>query len=248
MIRAVVAYDGTEFCGFQRQLGDRTVQGELEAALARLTGEPVAVRGAGRTDAGVHARGQVIAFRGGSIPPERVGVAVNRWLPGDVAVRRCEPAPETFDPRRDATARVYSYTLVLDREREPLRDRFATRVEPRLDLAAMQAAAAGLVGEHDFAQFACQGGQTGSTRRSLRRAQWTVEGELVRLWFEADSFLYHQVRLMMGALLEIGRGKFETGLVADMLAGRPRPPEVAVVPPTGLVLEEVRYDRQEELA
>lgn len=247
VIAAQVAYDGTDFCGFQRQPGQRTVQGELEAALARLYGEPVRVRGAGRTDAGVHARGQVVAFRAAArIPPERVAMAANGLLPADVRMRRSWRAPVGFDPRRDATGRVYRYTWALDAVGDPVRDRFATRVQPGLDLAAMREAAAALVGEHDFAAFCCREGHVGSTRRHLRRVAWERVRELVTVEFEADSFLYRQVRVMVGVLEAIGRGRWDAGLVAEMLAGRPRPVEVAVAPPTGLVLHRVWYDRWEE--
>ncbi|NUP98537.1 MAG: tRNA pseudouridine(38-40) synthase TruA [Armatimonadetes bacterium] len=240
-IAALVAYDGTAFAGFQRQATDRTVQGELERVLGALYGQPVTVAGAGRTDAGVHARGQVIAFDGREQPPaERLPQILTGRLPTDVAVRRAWPA-EGFDPRRQATARVYRYTLALDRIADPLRDRYATRVAPGLDVAAMQAAAARLVGEHDFGSLCCQNGYDGSTRRTIRRVGWERSEERLVVELEGDSFLYKQVRCIMGVLLEIGRGRYPSELIDALLRGEPRPVQIAVAPPTGLVLERVEY-------
>lgn len=266
----MVAYDGTDFAGFQRQAGPdgvdqaRTVQGELERALTALYGEHlhnsaapmpgrVVVRGAGRTDAGVHARGQVIAWDAPpTVPAERLPLALRGLLPADVAVRACQVAESTFDPRRDAVSRVYRYTLVWDPLPDPMRDRYVTRLDASLEPAGVdrvRAAAARLVGEHEFAGFCCRNGQTGSTRRHLRRLDvltWCADsaGGLARglvLELEADGFLYKQVRTTVGLLLAIGRGRFEPALVTAMLAGQPRPAQVAVAPPTGLVLERVVY-------
>jgi len=242
VVRATVAYDGTHYAGFQRQADDRTVQAELEGALALLYRRRVTVHGAGRTDAGVHARGQVVAFYApGHIPPERVALALSGLLPADVAVRESSRAPDGFDPRRHATSRVYRYTLVQDRLREPLRDRFATRVAPGLDVPAMRAASRLLLGTHDFVSFCVRDDGEQRTKRGLDRLDWEVDGALVTLELEAKSFLRKQVRCIMGALLSIGRGKYGPELLARMLAGEPRPSQVAVAPPTGLVLERVHY-------
>ena len=241
-IAALVAYDGTDFAGFQRQASDRTVQGELERALGALYQQAVTVRGAGRTDAGVHARGQVVAFDvPATVPAERVPLALRGQLPRDVAVRRAWAAEAGFDPRRDAVERVYRYTLVADELPDPLRDRFVTRVRPGLDLAPMREAAARLPGEHDFGSFCCENGASGSTRRVLRSVEWEAADELYCLQVVGDSFLYKQVRCTVGVLLAIGYRRYGPELVEQMLAGAPRPDEVTVAPPTGLVLERVVY-------
>ena len=211
--------------------------------MAKLYGAAVTVKGAGRTDAGVHATGQVIAFAADDrIPVPRIARALNGQLPQDVSVRAAAVAEPGFDPRRQATARVYRYTLALDCRRQPLRDRYATRIEPGLDLERMEQAAAGLVGTHDFQSLCCNQGQQGSTRRELRTLSWDRRGELVSLVLEGSSFLYRQVRCIVGVLVAIGRGKFGVELVEALLAGRERPPQIAVAPPTGLVLEQVRYN------
>lgn len=242
IVAARLAYDGTDFAGWQQQVEARTVQGDLQAALGRLYQRDIKVAGAGRTDAGVHARGQVVAFATpGNIPAERVREAVNRELPETVAIRTSWAASETFDPRRDAVARVYRYTLAEDDAREPLRDRYATRVRPGLDRDAMVAASVRLMGGHDFGSFCCENGYEGSTCRTLRRLDWDADRERWTLELEGDSFLYKQVRCIMGVLLAIGRGRYDVGLVERMLSGEPRPVAVAVAPPTGLVLERVIY-------
>jgi tRNA pseudouridine38-40 synthase len=242
VVRATVAYDGTDFAGFQRQPDARTVQQDLETALAELYGRKVTVHGAGRTDAGVHARGQVIAFYvPDCVPPERVAVATNSRLPRDVALRASELAPAGFDPRRHATARVYRYTLALDRLHDPLRDRYSTRVEPGLDVDAMMAASPLLVGSHEFASFTVRDDDEPLTRRTLDRLDWSRCDERVTLELEAESFLRKQVRCIMGSLLALARGKIGPETIQAMLAGGPRPPVVAVAPPQGLVLERVDY-------
>lgn len=243
-MRATVAYDGTDFAGFQRQPdgAGRTVQGELERALADQYGQRVTVHGAGRTDAGVHARGQVIAFYvGEQIPAERVAQALSGRLPRDIGVRQSSVAPPGFDPRRHALSRVYRYTLVEDRLREPLRDRFTTRVRPGLDVARMIAAGEALLGAHDFGQFCADEEPGKNTRRTLSRLSWSRTGELLTVELEAQSFLRKQVRCIMGVLLAVGRRQFGPELVGSMLAGEPRPPQVAVAKPYGLVLERVVY-------
>ena len=241
-VAALVAYDGTAFAGFQRQVSDRTVQGEIEAGLGALYGTPVGLRGAGRTDAGVHARGQVIAADvPETVPAERWPEALNPHLPPDVRIRESWRAKPDFDPRRQASSRVYRYTLALDRRPEPMRDRYATRVAEVLDEAAMRAAAAKLVGAHDFGSLCCVSDQNGPTTRTLRRLEWSRAGELLTLEIEGDSFLYKQVRCIIGMLLAIGGGRYEVELVDRLLAGEPRPVPIAVAPPTGLVLERVLY-------
>ena len=243
MVRALVAYDGTAFAGFQRQPEARTVQGEIEKVLADLYGQFITVHGAGRTDAGVHARGQVVAWRAPlTIPPERVAIAANGRLPADVALRDSERAPEGFDPRRWAVSRRYRYRFVEDRLREPLRDRVTTRVEPGLDLAAMQEATALFVGSHEFRSFCTlEAGDESPTQRSLIRAEWIGGESVPTIEWEARSFLRKQVRCMMGALFAVGRGECAPERIEAMLAGAPWPSFMSVAAPQGLVLEQVVY-------
>ncbi len=240
--RAVIEYDGTDFAGFQVQPNARTVQGELEAALARLNrGEPVRVRGAGRTDAGVHAQGQVIDFfLTWKHPDETLWRALNALLPADVAVRHLERAPDDFHPRYSATSRLYRYTVWNERVRSPLARRYALH-EPRpLDERAMDEAVKHLVGEHDFASFGQPTSGEATVRRMMaarvfRRQQW------VYVELEANAFLYRMARRIVGTLLPVGRGEVEPEWVKAVLEARD--PSVAgpAVAPHGLCLVAVMY-------
>ena len=239
---ATVEYDGTDFAGFQLQLNARTVQGELEAALARLNGgERVAVDGAGRTDAGVHATGQVIAFTyTGRVPDEELQRAVNALLPRDVAIRDLRRVPDGFHPRYAARYREYRYT-VWNGPRSPLRERTALGVRAPLDVAAMASAGSVLVGRHDFSSF----GNTNdrSPVRTVHAVRVRRDGLLVTIDVRADSFLRGQVRRMVAALLEVGHGKMDEAELAAALAAREPALNGAAAPAKGLCLRRVALGR-----
>ena len=240
---ATVEYDGTDFAGFQLQLNARTVQGELEAALARLNGgERVAVDGAGRTDAGVHATGQVIAFTyTGRVPDEELQRAVNALLPRDVAIRDLRRVPDGFHPRYAARYREYRYT-VWNGPRSPLRERTALGVRAPLDVAAMASAGSVLVGRHDFSSF----GNTNdrSPVRTVHAVRVRRDGLLVTIDVRADSFLRGQVRRMVAALLEVGHGKMDEAELAAALAAREPALNGAAAPAKGLCLRRVALGRR----
>jgi tRNA pseudouridine38-40 synthase len=219
------------------------VQGEVEAVLARLQGgEHVPVRGAGRTDSGVHATGQVIDFRlRWKSDEQQLQHSLNAMLPADVAVVRLSQAPENFHPRYDALSRTYIYTLLNSPSRQPLHRR-ATHYEPRLlDEKVMDLAVRMLLGEHDFAAFGRAPGAGSSTRRLLRDAAVWRSGELVRVGLEANAFLFRMVRSLVGSLLVIGRGERPAEWLVDLLAAGDRGAAAQVAPPTGLCLVAVRY-------
>jgi tRNA pseudouridine38-40 synthase len=245
---ATVSYDGEAFAGSQRQSNRRTVQGELERALAALTGERVRVDLAGRTDAGVHAWGQVAAFtlpaREGreGLDAATVGRALNAHLANDVAVRRVQPVDEDFDPRRWARRRCYRYSIWNASERAPLTRRTAWHVEGTLDLQAMQRAAAVLVGRHDFR--ACSGPlEPGRTSvRSVFRAGWCRDGDILLFDIEADAFLPQMVRRLVGAQVRAGRGVITEEELATHLA-EAKPGTIGPTAPAhGLCLRYVHYD------
>src|SRR5829696_1242781 len=218
--RATVEYDGTEFAGFQLQRGSRTVQGELEAALARLSGgvrQPV--MGAGRTDAGVHATGQVIAFTyPGSLSVEALTEALNGTLPPDVAVRDLRRAPTGFNPRYAARYREYRYSI-WNGARSPLRERTALWVRSELDVAAMASAGTALEGRHDFSAF---GGADPQPVRTIHRIRVRRRGEAVTIDVRADAFLRGMVRRIVAVLVAVGRGTLEVSAVPGLLiAGEP---------------------------
>ena len=235
--RARVEYDGTDFAGFQIQTGARTVQGELEAALTRISGgSRVRVAAAGRTDAGVHSTGQVIAF---TDPKRRSATelarALDALLPGDVAIREVRRVPAGFNPRYAARYREYRYT-VWNGPRSPLRERFALGVRDPLDTAAMERAGSVLVGRHDFSAFGV------AHRQPVRTVHWVRvrrEGSLVTIDVAADAFLRQMVRRIVAALLEAGHGRTDEEAVAAALAsGRPAF-NGATAPAKGLCLRRV---------
>jgi len=219
-----------------------TVQGELERALLVILGQAVRIVGAGRTDAGVHATGQTISFRAANAPDVAdLARGVNALLPEDIAVSELEVADEDFHARFSATGRTYEYRIRNAPSRRPLeRHREHWLPEP-LDLRAMRAASALLVGRHDFAAFAA--GSSGE--RSVRRADWERDGTLLRLTIEADAFLRGMVRGIVGTMIWVGRGKIGAERVGEILAGRDRSQAGPSAPARGLCLVAVRYERGE---
>ena len=253
--RLHVAYDGTDFSGWARQPGLRTVQGTLEAALATvLRVSPVALTVAGRTDAGVHARRQVchadlpasgVDALGGF---EQLVRRLGRLLPDDLRVASATTAPAGFDARFSATWRRYAYRLCDNPvAADPLQRRHVVTWPRRLDETAMAAAAAGLVGEHDFAAF-CKPRQGATTIRDLREIQWSRHDDLLTARVVADAFCHHMVRSLVGCLVAVGEGRYPTRWPADVLAARVRDSRVTVLPPAGLTLEEVGYPADADLA
>jgi tRNA pseudouridine38-40 synthase len=241
--RATVEYDGTDFAGFQLQLNARTVQGELEAALARLNGgERVVVDGAGRTDTGVHASGQVIAFTvRATAPMPVIQRAVNALLPRDVAIRDIRRVPEGFNPRYAARYREYRYT-VWNGPRSPLRERQAFGVRTQLNIAAMVDAASVFEGRHDFSAF---GGATGRNPvRTVHSVRVRSEGRLVTIDVRAQAFLRGQVRRMVAGLLEVGLDRLNGPALGAALAGPGPALNGAAAPAKGLCLRRVVLGRR----
>lgn len=241
--RARVEYDGTGFAGSQVQPGVRTVQGELEATLARLTGETrVTVDVAGRTDAGVHALGQVIAFTyRGRMTAAELERALNGSLPSDVAVRDLRRVPLGFHPRYAARYREYRYT-VWNGPRSPLRERQALGVRAPLDTAAMARAAAALVGRHDFSSFGAADRQPVRTVHAVRVRR---AGSIVTIDVTADAFLRGMVRRIVAILLEVGHGKLDENEVGALLAARRPALNGATAPARGLCLRRVVLGRRD---
>ncbi len=258
-VAGLVSYDGTDYHGFQAQVGVPTIQDTLETALAAFAQPESRVQGAGRTDAGVHARGQVVAVRvRWRHPVTALQNAWNAHLPPSIHVRGLVSAPEGFHPRFSARWRTYRYTVVEGAQRgllrSPLTDRYAWLVRPPLDWAAMQEAAAALVGEHDFATFG-QPPQGESTVRRVRQATWQhVEstlplldmypGEMWVLTIQANGFLRQMVRSLVGTLVAVGQGELSAAAMMERMAARDRSLSAPPAPPQGLVLEQVEYPDQ----
>jgi len=240
-VRVVVAYDGTDYSGFQRQANAPTVQAALETALAQVTQETIAILAAGRTDSGVHAAGQVIAFdtvwRHGLSDLQR---ALNAVLPADVAVQEVEEATADFHPRYDARSRRYRYTVHNALVRWPLARRYSLHVVAPLDMGVMQQAAQFLVGEHDFAAFG-QPPQGQVTVRRVLATEWGGEPPWLIFDIEANAFLYRMVRSIVGTLLQVGQGRMSVAKFVAVLASCDRSQAGPTAPPHGLCLMEVKY-------
>ena len=239
--RLIIEYDGTDFHGWQIQPGARTVQETLEDGLARLLGHPTRVAAAGRTDAGVHASGQVVCF--GSerdIAAATLRRALNALTPPDLTVRSAELVPDDFDPRRAARSRRYAYCIWNRREPSPFWRRYAWHVRWALDLEAMQGAAAQLVGEHDFSSFRASGCEAAHPIRQVLCSELARRGDLLVYTIEANAFLRHMVRNIVGTLVEVGSARRLTD-VAALLAARDRTMAAATAPALGLCLTEVCY-------
>jgi len=237
-LMAVVEYDGTDYAGFQIQ---KSIQEEIERALARVTQEEIRIFGAGRTDAGVHARGQVIAFRTAWRHSLReLQRALNAVLPRDIAVRELALAAEDFHPRFSAVSREYRYTIWNAPVRSPLVGRFAYHFPWPLDVAAMNEAASALVGTHDFASFG-RPPKGENTVRTVYRAQCTREGSFVYFDIVANAFLQRMVRSIVGTLLEVGTGKLSPADFREILGAADRRRASPPAPAHGLCLMKVNY-------
>jgi len=243
--QSILAYDGTAFAGFQRQPRRRTVQGEVERALHKLGWREKTLRGAGRTDTGVHAAGQVVAFDlEWRSELQRLTHALNALLPEDIAVVETAPAPTGFRPRYAARWRRYRYRIVAAPQRQPLVERFAWRVWPAPEVGRIAGVARELVGEHDFGAFGTAPRRGSHTRRIVRRAEWVEDGAGASFVIEADAFLYRMVRRLAAALVAVGQARAPIETIAEHLAQPQRKWHGSPAPAHGLCLEAVIFDEE----
>jgi len=245
-IRLVVEYDGTALHGWQRQANGPTVQQHLEESLAKLLTHEVQVVGASRTDAGVHARGQVASFRTERpIPLHGIRRGLNSLLPSSIAIRAAEEVPDDFHPRFSATGKHYRYSIYRAPDRSPRwRGRAWHHPDP-LDVARMRAGAEALLGEHDFAAFRAAGCTARTTMRRIDAIDLSAapeDPELLRVDVRGNAFLRNMVRILVGTLTEVGRGYRDPAQVAEILASKDRTRAGITAPAHGLELIEVRYD------
>jgi tRNA pseudouridine38-40 synthase len=241
-LRLTVEYDGTDFSGFQWQPALRTVAGVLEAALSTLFEQRVKLTSAGRTDSGVHASGQVVGFSTEHFfPLERLCIALNALLPQDCAAREAATVGSDFNARFSARERTYVYAVLNRPQRSALLARYASHVVRPLDLAAMRAAGAHFVGEHDFRAFGTTE-NAASTVRTITRLSVEPRDELIRIEIAANAFLYHMVRIVVGTLLECGQGRRCPDEVVAILGAGERAIGDSMAPAQGLCLAGVRYE------
>jgi tRNA pseudouridine38-40 synthase len=247
VIRLTLAYDGTDFRGWarQRDAGVRTVEGSLAEVLTRVARQDVRLSVAGRTDAGVHARGQVASFSTSSrLAPERIQRAVNGFLSPEIVVVDAREARQGFDARFSATAREYRYVVDTGLAADPFTARYVWHRPGELSIARMRAAARYLVGEHDFSSFCRHPGPGKPTVRDLQRVSVSRDGDVVTFGFRANAFLHQMVRTVVGTLVRVGEGKLEPDDVRIMLEARERAVISQPAPARGLTLDRVAYGRR----
>jgi tRNA pseudouridine38-40 synthase len=241
--KLTLQYEGSQFYGWASQPGHRTVQGELERALRTVLGEvgtdgePLNAAVAGRTDRGVHAWGQVVSYRHEAVDPQRL----NALLPPDMSVLACEPTVDTFDARHDAASRTYCYRVLARRTRDVFERGRALWWPRPLDITLLDECAKLLPGRHDFTAFTPTETEHTRFERNVIEARWQTVGEVFELWIEADTFLRHMNRVLVGTMLEVAAGRRELAQFAELLEGRPRAQAGSTAPAHGLALASVRY-------
>ncbi len=245
-IELLVAYDGTNYCGWQVQKNGITVQEVLNRELTRLLKEEISVSGASRTDSGVHARGNLAVFDTCTrIPPEKISYALNERLPEDIVVRRSAQVLPDFHPRKCKSRKTYEYRILNHRFRDPLERLYSTFIHAPLDVEAMAKGAAFLVGEHDFASFCSAGAQVTSTVRTIYEAAVERTGDMITIRLTGNGFLYNMVRIIAGTLIQVGKHIWAPDRVEEILEARDRNAAGPTAPAAGLTLMRIEIDENE---
>jgi len=243
-VTLILEYDGSNYHGSQWQANAPTIQGEIEKALKKLTGERTRIKAASRTDAGVHARGQVVSFRTDSALPLKSFIdGLNHYLPRDIAVKEAYRLDDSFDVRRGAVSREYKYFILNSPTRSPMRQGFSCRIDGNLDIEAMNKACRALIGKHDFASFvsSAETARSKQTVRNVFKAEITRDGDMVVLDMVANSFLPHQVRNTVGSLIRVGQGKMTVDNFYSMVEAKTPGLAGPTAPADGLCLMRVNY-------
>ncbi len=243
-IRILLQYDGSRYQGWQKQVStDNTIQGKLETLLTKMCGEPIEVQASGRTDAGVHARGQVANFHTGStMELGQMQAYMNQYLPEDIAVLQVTEAAPRFHSRLNACGKKYRYLLVNSAVQDVFLRKYAWQYPEKLNLEEMRKATQFLCGEHDFKAFTSTKKSKKSTVRNLYQITIEQRGDVLEFTFEGNGFLHHMVRILMGTLLEVGTGQRKAESIPELFAEGRRADSGILVPAKGLTLLEVYYD------
>ncbi len=243
-IRIVVAYDGTDYCGWQIQPNGVTIEEVLNARLRKLTGEDIHIIGASRTDSGVHALGNVAVFDTDSpIPPDRMAYALNQKLPADIVIVRSDEVPQDWHPRyQDRISKTYEYHIYNASVPDPLKRRYSSFVSFPMDVDKMRQGAAYLIGRHDFASFCNVRTNVEDTVRTIDGIEIEKEDRDITIRITGNGFLYNMVRIIAGTLIRVGRGFYTPGKVGEILEAKERTEAGVTAPPEGLVLVKIDYD------
>jgi tRNA pseudouridine38-40 synthase len=244
--RMLLQYDGTDYAGWQIQSNQRTIQGTVQLALEKIAGHPIQLVGSGRTDAGVHARGQVANFHSPQkLPLEAWRKATNRLLPADIRVLRVTRAASSFHARSSAVSKLYRYQIFTGPMLLPWESRYYLHWSRPVDLESMQQAAQKVVGRHNMRSFAASGTTVSYFERAVTRSEFHRRGQRLVYDIEASGFLQHMVRILLGTLLEVGVGRFSVADFQRILQSQDRTQAGKTAPPQGLFLQRVRYRRSD---
>ena len=241
-IKLTIEYDGTSYGGWQKQKNNRTIQQCIEEAIKLLTGEEVELIGSSRTDAGVHAKGMVANFITNSkIPSDKFREAINTKLPDDIGIIKSEKVDKNFHSRYDSKGKTYCYTLVNRYEKVCLGRSYVYQVRDELNYNLMKDAAKYFLGKHDFKAFKTNGSSVKTSVRTISGLELELKGDVLKIFISADGFLYNMVRIIVGTLIEVGKGKIKPEDIESIIRNGDRSKAGPCVPPNGLVLEKVFY-------
>ncbi|MGH4052232.1 MAG: tRNA pseudouridine(38-40) synthase TruA [Clostridium sp.] len=241
-IKLIIEYDGTNYCGWQRQNNVMTIQEKVETAIERIIGERALITGSSRTDAGVHAKGYTGNFYTNSkIPVEKFAGAINSQLPKDIVIRNSFDMPMDFHARYNSTGKLYSYTIINRRVYAAVGRNYIYHHQRILDAEIMQLGAFYFIGTHDFSAFKNLGSSVKTSIRTISRLDVIRDKDMIKIYIAADGFLYNMVRIIVGSLIRVGEGKIKPSEIKDIIESKERSRAGKSVPPNGLCLEEVFY-------
>ncbi|MCX7903673.1 MAG: tRNA pseudouridine(38-40) synthase TruA [Caloramator sp.] len=241
-IKIVIEYDGTRYCGWQRQKNGVSIQETIEGAIEKVTGEKIEIIGSSRTDAGVHAKGQVANFyTSSSIPSEKICYAINSFLPDDIVILSSEEVPQDFHSRYNSKGKRYSYTILNRRMPSALLKNYSAHIPYELNFEDMIRASRYFLGEHDFSAFKSTGSSVKGSVRNIRGLDLIKDEDIIKMYIEANGFLYNMVRIIAGTLIEVGRGRIKPDDIPLIIESKDRKKAGPTAPAQGLCLEKVYY-------